>query len=469
MFVGRDAELSRLERHYAKGTFQMAVVYGRRRVGKTTLIGEFCKGKRTLAFTALEQADADNLADFSREIARFFGMPLSTRFSSWRDALEYVADKAADERFVFVFDEFPYAAKRCPALPSILQVVIDHKLLGTDAFVFLCGSNQGAMESDVLGRESPLYGRRTIQMKLKPLDYLEAARMTPNASADEAFRYYACMGGVPYYLAQIDEGMSFQENLAELFFDPSGFLFGEPQMLLRQELSEPAAYNSVLRAIASGATRPKEIADRTGIAETSLPGYLSTLCELDLVERSVPFGENPEKSRKGLYRIREAAFDFWFSFVMPNNAAIEAGLGQVAAQSVSEEALSTYLGRRFERVCLEWVARESIGGNLPFPITRIGQWWGADPSLKEQVDIDVVAADGKTKRAIVGECKYRISFDETEAIETLRHRAGLLKSYMPEQFMLFSKRELSSGSMRKLSADPSVHSVTLEQMYALER
>ena len=174
------------------------------------------------------------------------------------------------------------------------------------------------------------------------------------------------MGGVPYYLGQIDEDLSFQENFAELFFDPSGFLFGEPQMLLRLELSEPAAYNSVLRAIASGATRPKAIADKTGIAETSLPGYLTTLCDLDIVERSVPFGENPEKSRKGLYRIREAAFDFWFRFVMPSNAAIEAGLGQMAAQAVSSEALFIYLTSI--RTCMPRVGRGRVAQREPaFP------------------------------------------------------------------------------------------------------
>ena len=184
MFVGRQEELRRLEDAYDTGTFQMAVVYGRRRVGKTTLILEFARNKRALFFTALEQADADNLADFTRAMAEFFGLPGGVRFDSWRDAFDYLCERAEQERFVFVFDEFPYAAKRNESLPSLLQVCIDHRLQRTAAFVILCGSNQGLMESDVLGRKSPLYGRRTLQMRLGPLGYRDAARMVPWATPD---------------------------------------------------------------------------------------------------------------------------------------------------------------------------------------------------------------------------------------------------------------------------------------------
>lgn len=166
MFVGRKDELKRLEDAYDTGTFQMAVIYGRRRVGKTTLVSEFARGKRALFFTALEQADADNLADFTRVLAEFFGLPGGVRFDGWRDAFDYLCERAEQERFVFVFDEFPYAAKRNGALPSLLQVCIDHRLQATGTFLILCGSNQGFMESDVLGRKSPLYGRRTMQMRL---------------------------------------------------------------------------------------------------------------------------------------------------------------------------------------------------------------------------------------------------------------------------------------------------------------
>ena len=467
MFVGRQKELEQLERAYESDKFQMAVIYGRRRVGKTTLIAEFARDKRTLFFTALEQADADNLADFSRKMASFFGLPEDIRFESWRSAIDFLCSRAASERFVFVFDEFPYAVKRQPGLPSMLQVAIDHQLQHTQCYMVLCGSNQGAMESDVLGSKSPLYGRRTLQMKLGPLGYAEAALMVPWMEPDDAFRCYACIGGVPYYLAQLREGMSLRENLASLYFDPSGFLYREPELLLRQELSEPAAYNSILRAVASGANRPKAISERTGIERSSLPGYLSTLTGLGILERVVPFGENPERSKHAVYRVREAMFDFWFRFVMPHVSSVEAGLGKVVADSIAEDALDTYLGHRFERVCEEWIAAKALSGELPVPVASTGSWWGTDPVAREQADIDVLGADPTGKRVVVGECKYRNSFDETAALRKLEHRAALLKGCSVEQLILFSKDAVSQGTRRKVDADARLHTVSLQDMYSI--
>lgn len=465
MFVGRKAELRRLEDAYRTGAFQMAVVYGRRRVGKTTLISEFARDKHALFFTALEQADADNLSDFARELSSFFGLPQGVRFESWKDALDYVCEQAARERFVFVFDEFPYAAKRNPALPSILQVCIDHKLSATQAFVILCGSNQGFMESDVLGSKSPLYGRRTLQMKLGPLGYREAALMVPWASPDEAFRIYGCVGGVPYYLAQVREGKELRENLQELFFDPAGFLYGEPGMLLRQELSEPAAYNSVLRAVAGGATRPKEIADRTGIERNSLAGYLNTLVSLSILERRVPFGESLERSKRGQYQVREAAFAFWYRFVMPRVSQIEDGAGLLALSAVSDADIEAYLGLRFERVCRDWLLSQALEGTLPLAADSFGSWWGADQERRGTTDIDVIAADSRAKTILVGECKYRERFDESEAMSELERRARLVRGFAAEHYFLFTKHALSEGTTQKIADLPTWHSVTLDDLY----
>lgn len=465
MFAGRQAELAKLEHHWDRETFQMAVIYGRRRVGKTRLITEFTQDKPTLFFTALEQADSDNLKDFSARLTEFFALPAGTSFESWRAAFDYLADRATQERFVVVLDEFPYAAARNESLPSLLQILIDHKLSSTGVFLILCGSNQGFMESEVLGRKSPLYGRRTVQMKLTPLGFREAALMTPWAPPHEAFAYYALLGGTPYYLAQADPDSTFAENLENLYFDSTGFLYGEPQFLLRQELAEPSTYNTILRAIASGANRPKEISDVTGISATSLPPYLATLINLGIVERAVPFGENPERSRKGIYRILDAAFDFWFRFVFPNIGAIESGLGAPLVARLDEGALAPYFGYRFERLCAEWIVGEALADTLPISITAVGSWWGSDPRVRERVDVDLVAADVTAKAAIFGECKYRNTFDETQAFETLASRAQLLP-YEPATFVLFSKNPLSEATQTKVASDPLLRSVTLEQMYA---
>lgn len=466
MFVGRQRELATLESCYGKGTFQMIVLYGRRRVGKTTLLNEFAKGKRTLFFTAQEQSDKDNLADFSRQIGSFFDLPGATSFPTWDEALDYLADKAAEDPFLLIFDEFPYAALANPSLPSKLQIAIDHRFLQTGLCLVLCGSNQGFMESDVLGKKSPLHGRRTAQIKLEPFGYEDAAQMLGNPEPEDAFKYYACVGGVPYYLSLVDTDLTFAENMRALYFDSDGYLYGEPAMLLRQELREPALYGSILRAIAHGANRQSQIADRTGIPAGTLPRYLGTLRELGIVERAVPFGEDPETSRRGIYRLRDACYAFWYRFVAPAVPDIESGAGELAAQEVTEAQLSEYLGHRFERVCLEWLRNEALAGQLPVAATSVGSWWGTDPVRHEQTDIDVIAADRRDRTAIIGECKYRNSLDETRTIETLLDKRHLLAGYDVRRVALFSKNPAAQATREKY-ADEAMF-ISLEDLYGGE-
>lgn len=469
MFVGREEELRILERLYRKKSFQMVVLYGRRRVGKTTLLDEFAKGKPTLYFTAQIQSAVVNLRSFSQVVYEFFGLPVSmTSFSSWSDAFSFVAERAKGlpEPLLFVFDEFPYAAEAEPSLPSALQIAIDHEFKGTSVKMVLSGSNEGFMEGKVLGSKSPLYGRRTAQIKLQPFDYLDAARMIPWAAPAQRIEYYVAFGGTPYYLAQIDGDMSFRENVEALFFEKSGLLYEEPMMLLRQELREPAIYNSVLGAVAAGATSPKRIAEAAGIESSSVGRYLKTLEGLGLVERIVPFGENPASSRKGLYELCDPFFAYWYRFVAPNVGAVESGSGQVAARAAaSGEAFSTHVGKRFEGVCLQWLARRNRVEGLPFPASSFGRWWGADPVAREQVDIDVVAADKASGRILLGECKWRGGFNETEALRKLESRAELIRGFEDRYYALFTKVPVSTATAKKAAARGDLALVSTEDLF----
>ncbi|WP_165251942.1 ATP-binding protein [Adlercreutzia sp. ZJ304] len=463
MFVGRQRELTILEKCFSKHAFQMIVMYGRRRVGKTTLLSYFAKDKPTLFFTAQEQSDSDNLKDLARQIAECFGLPQGLTFESWDAVFDYLANLAADDPFLFIFDEFPYAAQANPALPSKLQIAIDHKLKNTRMCLVLCGSNQGFMESNVLGKKSPLHGRRTAQIKVEPFGYRDAACMLGNVSSDDAFRYYACIGGIPYYLAQVDRSLSFNENMLELFFSPEGFLFGEPTSLLRQELREPSLYNSILRAIAHGANKQNEIANKTGIERSHLPRYLRVLIELGIVERVVPFGEDAQRSRKGIYRLRDACYAFWYRFVSPVVGDIESGAGELAFRTVTPETLGEHLGHRFEGVCLEWLLEEALADSLPVDATTVGIWWGTDPNTRSQTDIDVIAANRTSWHAIIGECKYRNSFNETEAVDSLLGKAHLLQGFEVDAYYLFTKKPVSVRNEEQNAED--VRFISLSDLY----
>ncbi|HAM16498.1 MAG TPA: ATPase [Eggerthellaceae bacterium] len=469
MFVGRENEIRALDRLFEKAGFQMVVVYGRRRVGKTSLIDEFTRGKPTLYFTAKAQSSILNLRDFSVRAYSFFGMPASLPpFSSWADALGFVAEQSEGERIVVVFDEFPYAAQSDPPLPSVLQEAIDHGFKQGNVFMVLCGSNQGFIESEVLGKKSPPYGRRTGQIHLGPFDYLDAARMISDTAPEQALRYYATLGGTPYYLEQVDAGASYEENVAAILFDKVGLLYEEPAMLLRQELREPATYNSILAAVAHGATEPARISDWSGVSPNSVGKYLKTLSGLGLIERSVPFGSNPDKSRSGMYSIADPFFAFWYRFVGPAVDAIELGAGAaVASQTCAGQALPTYEGTQFKKVCLQWLARKNAQGLLPFLATSFGKWWGASPEERATVDVDVIAASKQDRALLCGECKWRNDFDETEAISLLERRSRLVPGRWDNRtFALFSKHAAGAGTLSKAKARGDLMLLSAEDLFA---
>ncbi len=479
MFTGRAHELGELEKLYRTNDFQMVVLYGRRRVGKTTLAFEFAKNKPLLSFTAKVQSDALNLADFSRSIYEYFGLPSSTgAFSSWHDAFAFIAKQAGDCHLVFIFDEFPYAAAKNESLVSTLQIVVDHLFSASNIFFILTGSNQGFMEEKVLGgapldrahgpgEKNPLFGRRTAQIHLKPFDYLDAARMLSNTPPETLVKYYACVGGTPYYLSRVNESETFEENIERLFFTKEGILYEEPLMLLRQELREPALYSSILDAIAQGANKPQLIADKVGEDRTTVGKYIRTLSQLSLVSKTVPFGQNSRTSRKGIYELQEPCFSFWYRFVAPHADLIELDAGELAArETLREDILSIHVGYWFEKICSQWLIAQAKNAALPVAPLRFGRWWGSDPTTHEQEDIDVVADNPLNSEVLVGECKWRNSFNESEVIQKLMSRAKLLGEYRAVHYAIFSKRRVNGSTQEKLLAKGNWLLVDTNRLYA---
>ena len=279
MFYCRDSELEKMNRRYDNGQFECIVIYGRRRVGKTALINEFCKGKPTILFSALDSTEQENLETLSRAVFayKYPGSDMGARFDTYEDAFNEIGRIASEERLVFVIDEYPYLAKAKSAVSSILQHLIDHRWVHTKLYLILCGSSMSFMENQVLGHESPLYGRRTGQFKIEPLNYRETAVFHPELSEEDNALIYGITGGVPHYINKLGVRGSVDDALLENLFDRSGYLFEEPENLLKQELREPAVYNAVIRAIAEGASRMNEIATKTGTETGPCSKYIHTL------------------------------------------------------------------------------------------------------------------------------------------------------------------------------------------------
>lgn len=467
MFVGREEELKTLEKLYSKGNFQLVVMYGRRRVGKTTLINKFIEDKKAIFFAAQEANDSINLEIFSQKIYSFFDIPLSAgNFKTWNDALEFIAEKAKKQRFTLVIDEFPYAAEANNSIKSILQNIIDHKLKETSLFMILCGSQISFMEDEVLGHKSPLFGRRTAQMKIEGFDYYDASKMMHSFSDEDKIKLYSCIGGTPHYLSQIDASLSFKENIKDLYFNVSGYLYDEPTMLLKQELREPAMYNSVITAIASGASRLNDISTRISEDTSKTIKYLNTLLNLRILHKEYPFGDNIAKSRKGIYRISDNCYNFWYKYVFLNKIGIEQGIGHTIADKNVFPDLTDYIGKQvFEEVCRQYLIRQNKLSNLSFVATRIGSWWGQDNVEKKQSDFDIVADNKSEKKVLLGECKWRNEFDDVKEIEKLINKAYLMPEYEEYYFIFFSKVPYTKAAKELEKNYTNLRLVTLDELF----
>lgn len=324
MFIGRERELNALERLYQSNKFEFAVIYGRRRVGKTALINKFIDDKNAIYFMGVESNAKQNLENLSKSIMEYVsGTEIDSIFSSFQSALEYVFKLSEKGRIILAIDEYPYVARSSKSLASTLQLLIDKYKDKSKLMLILCGSSMSYMEDHVLAYKAPLYGRRTAQMKLAPFDFEETCRYFKNFSDEDKALIYGVVGGTPQYLLQIDDNLSVEENIKNTFLNPVSFLYEEPINLLKQEVREPAIYTAVIAAVATGASRMSEISGKVGEDTNVCSMYLKNLINLGIVQKETPYGE--KASRKSVYSIEDNMFRFWYRFVFENNSIIARG------------------------------------------------------------------------------------------------------------------------------------------------
>ena len=407
MFVNRCQELAALERIFQSEIAEFFVLYGRRRVGKTELLLQFCKNKRSIYFLASQLKEQDHLQQLTETARYVINDPLlqNLAFNDWESALIYFAQQAQEERLVLVLDEFQYLCEDNAALPSLIQRFWDLHGKNSKLFLILCGSQVSFMEREVLAERSPLYGRRTGQLRLMPLSYRDSGYFFFEYSAKEKLITYGVLGGIPAYLNQFALRSSnysqgrLEQHIKNELLTPQGYLFDEVNFLLRTELREPRTYSSLLHAIAGGATRLNEISQRIGINTTSVNKYLSVLRELGLVKRETPVTDRaPQRSKKGLYRIADNYLKFWFRFVLPNQSLIESGNADLVYRQMITPNLSHYMGEIFEGICREYI-RHYWQEKLKVAPKRIGGHWESNL----EIDILTENVDGSHW---FGECKW---------------------------------------------------------------
>ncbi len=462
MFYCRESELSKLNKRYKDGEFECIVIYGRRRIGKTALINEFCKDKPAIYFSALNATAQENLQTLSKAIHMYKHPDTANApdFRTYDDAFGEITRMASEERVIFVIDEYPYLAKAKTAVSSMLQHLIDHTWSNSQLFLILCGSSMSFMEYQVLGYESPLYGRRTAQLKIEALTYKETAVFNPGLSEEEQAMVYGITGGVPHYINKMRVKVSIDEALLDHLFDRSSYLFEEPENLLKQELREPAVYNSIIKAIAEGASRMNDISTKTGIETGPCAKYIKNLIDLGIVKKETPITEKPGK--KTIYLLVDNFFRFWYRFVPQNITAINSGRIRRTYAYAVKLYLPDYMGLIFEKMCQDYLIY--YAETLPINLCDIGQWWGTDARKRKQVQIDIVGTPVEGSEYIIGSCKYRNEKIGVDELELLRDYASVFGKGTKYHYYIFSKSGFTQALIDK-EKENEVTLITLKDIY----
>ena len=451
-FIGRKAELEKLNTEYERnGGF--VVIYGRRRVGKTTLIKEFLRKKTAFYFLATEELESQSMKRLAGVVARTTKNSYlqNAAFTDWLDLFQVIADYKTEEKKVLVIDEFPYLVKTNPAFPSILQNAWDEILKDSNVMLILSGSLIGMMQKHTLSYDSPLYGRRTAQMRLAPLPFTDIYGVQ-KMPFEQAVEQYAVTGGVPKYLEFFEDDRGLEEQLKDAVLSKSGFLYEEPNFLLKSEFLTAVNYFSIIKAIADGNHKLGKIAGVLGQETSALTPYLSTLADLCIIEKKTPVTEkNPEKSRKGLYFILDNFIRFWFHYVYPYKGELELDNMQIVLDEIRKDFVEKFVAFAYEDICKNIFADLCKNGTISFVPSRIGSYWLND--FDGDTEIDVMAIDHQNKRIFAGECKYHAKPVDVSVYFALKKKvdgiAEIRKAYQGYDviFGVFSK---SSFTQRML-------------------
>ncbi|MBQ7677651.1 MAG: ATP-binding protein [Lachnospiraceae bacterium] len=464
MFVGRKNELRVLEDTYNKPGFQMTVIYGRRRIGKSRLITEFIKGKKASYYVASRTSLEDNVKKWSSQAVADLAPAMEGLSVADLEAFfRFVGNLADKEKIVIALDEIPYVAEADDSFLSRFQAAVDTIFASKNIYLIICGSAISFMEKEILSEKSPLFGRRTNQIFLRPFNYIESAEFVPKYNAEEKAVVYGVTGGVAKYLTLFDNNLSLDDNLIGNFFTTSGYLYEETMNLLTQEFRSVNTYNTVIEACASGASKVTEIADKAHITTATLSYVLKSLDTVGIISRITPM-TGKENNRRSIYEVTDSMYRFWYSFIPGAQTAIEMNRGEVIYKNYVKDKIHSFMGKVFEEMCRYYTLSQGLDGKLNCLVTNVGSWWGPGHD-HIPTDIDVVGIDDANKKAVLGECRFKNEVIDKEVYEALMDRRGLIDRHYEEvEFLLFSLSGFSKWVKENANPD-KVRLVTLEELY----
>lgn len=478
MFIGRKMELKFLNDKYEEDNGQLVVLYGRRRVGKTETLKEFCKGKPHIFFSCIQTTDKVQLQKFSKQLLKE-NIPAKnyiTEFSDWEKAFRAVLDLPyGEKKKLIIVDEFPYMFRGNKSIPSILQNLWDAELKDANVMIVLCGSAMSFIEKELLAEKNPLYGRATGIYKMKEMGFYDAIKFFPEYSERDKVIAYAVLGGIPHYLRQWNPKLSVSENIKRNILTKGSILYSEVDFLLHQELRETPIYNSIIEAVALGNTTLNNISQKSLLEDTSKTSvYLRNLIELGIVEREFSVDTKTKEqanSSRGSYRLTDNFFRFWYAFGFANFSQLEEGDVEGVYEYTVEPELHKFASYVFEEVCREFVRELQKKNELPFRYAKMGRWIGkttvrdkdAENGLRiANTEIDILAIDRNREEYLVGECKFKKEpFSYAEYLNTLA-KLTPLKEKAKFHYALFSE----NGFDEKITAVAETDKI---QLYTLEQ
>lgn len=466
IFIGRKKELKLLEELYNSQKFEMLILRGRIKVGKSYLLNHFSKKyqNNTVFFTADKSAEKSNVKSFCEELNNVlkFGTFLNS-FETWKDVFSFFKDIELKQRLVIIIDEFTYLHSSNPAFDSILQNAIDRVLKQKNIFLILCGSEVSTIEDIIDDSTKPLYGRKTADLKLEPFSYLEAKEFFPKYSNEEALTVYSILGGTPLYLSLFDDSLSIRENIIKNCLSTTGYLFNEVENLLRMELKETSFYKNIMLAINSGASNLNTIRDKVGEDSAKISKYISVLINLGYIKKEIPCGEK-DRIRNTLYSISDNYFAFYFAFIFKHRNILNGFISPEIfyEKEMTNEKLNAFIGKRFEDICKAYLKQQFYLGKMPFYPQEIGRWWGNNPILKKQEEIDILALDDEN--AIICECKYTNEKFDLKQLKDLEQSA-LCINKENKSFIIFSKSGVTTKVEELIIDDSNYKVLTIEDLY----
>lgn len=429
-FIGRKKELAELDKHYHSEKKEFGVIYGRRRIGKSSLISEFLKDKNGILFQAKRDNFYGNLKSFSFKICELLNLPTDFTFSSWEQAFDSIKKYANGKRFVLAIDEYPYILEQEPNFSSVVQEFIDNA--SDNIFLLLSGSDVSFLTKEIKDHNSPLYKRRTFEMQLNKLDFDEAVQFLKDFDTDTKCKYLSIMSTYPYYLCAINHKLSFEENIKFLLFNQYGAFFSLPDQILSNSTKVQDVYNAILIAISHRKRSNKEIADYIHEDEAKVSKYLITLQNSEIVMKCQTYMGNKKTI---YYDFCDNLLKFWYKFIFNNEERIKIN-GDIVFEEQKEE-IGKFLSFGFENVCRLYLDQKNKNGELGTVYEPLKPYKVEKSILNRSVEIDGLSQVGDN--LLVVECKYRNTKFNMQMLLHLQESASVFPSKLKRYYYIFSK------------------------------